>query len=98
MTTDSNEAETMCATTNGVRARVRDFLGSTFYLANQAELDDTTSLLETGIVDSTGVLEIIGFLESTFAFHVEDDEIIPENLDSVERLVDYVSRKTPHVA
>ena len=59
-----------------------------------ARLKDDTSLLEAGIVDSTGVLEVIQFLEATFGFHVEDDEIVPANLDTVEHLVGFVSRKT----
>ncbi len=93
MTTHSDQSADIDAAADGVRARVRDFLRTTFYLADQGELKDDTPLLETGIVDSTGVLEVIQFLEEAFAFHVEDDEIVPENLDSVERLAQYVSRK-----
>ncbi len=76
------------------RARVREFIFKTFYVADHQALRDDTSLLEAGLVDSTGVLEIIQFIEATFGVHVEDDEIVPENLDSVERLAAYVSRKT----
>lgn len=76
-----------------IRASVRGFLRETFYVADHDELKDDTSLLQAGIVDSTGVLEVIQFLESRFGFRVEDDEIIPENLDTVNRIVGYVSRK-----
>lgn len=76
-----------------IRALIREFLFTTFYVADQRELKDDTSLLEAGLVDSTGVLEIIQFLEGRFGFHVEDDEIVPENLDSVDHLMAYVSRK-----
>jgi acyl carrier protein len=57
------------------------------------ELTDDTSLLDKGIIDSTGVLELVGFIEQTFSFTVEDDELVPENLDSVQRLTAYVSKK-----
>ncbi len=93
MRTGDSQPAKVHLTEDGIRAGVRNFLLSTFYLASQGEMKDDTSLLETGIVDSTGVLEIIQFLEVTFGFKVEDDEIVPENLDSVEHLVRYVSSK-----
>jgi acyl carrier protein len=49
--------------------------------------------LDLGVVDSTGVLEIIGFLEQAFGLKVEDDEIVPANLDSIDRIVAFVERK-----
>jgi len=76
-----------------IRASVRAFVLETFYVAADQQLHDDTSLLQAGIVDSTGVLEMIQFLESRFGLHVEDDEILPENLDSVNRIVAYVSQK-----
>jgi acyl carrier protein len=75
------------------RQQIRQFLLSNFYVADPAALSDSASLLEAGIVDSTGVLEIIKFLEDTFAFEVADPEMLPDNLDSVDRLVAYVKRK-----
>lgn len=59
--------------------------------SNALSLDD--SLLENGIVDSTGMMEIIAFLESDLGITVADEEMTPENLDSVNRLAKYVSRK-----
>jgi acyl carrier protein len=76
-----------------VRASVRAFILSTFYLPPSEGLADGASLLEAGIIDSTGVLEIIGFLERTFRLKVEDDEIVPENLDSVDAIAAYVLKK-----
>jgi acyl carrier protein len=76
-----------------IKQTVRDFITSNFYVPDPAALDDKTSLLDRGIIDSTGVLEVIGFLEDTFEITVEDSEMLPENLDSVERIVGYVSRK-----
>ena len=58
-------------------------------------LNDDASLMEQGIVDSTGVLELIGFLERTFGISVADTETVPENLDSIARIVAYVQRKRP---
>jgi acyl carrier protein len=74
--------------------QIRDFVRSNFLVPDGTPLTDNASLLELGIVDSTGVLEIIGFLERTFGVAVEDDEIVPENLDSVERIAAYVKRKS----
>jgi acyl carrier protein len=59
----------------------------------QGELGDRDSLLDKGIVDSTGVLELVGFLEETFEIQIEDEELIPENLDSVEKIIGYIGRK-----
>jgi acyl carrier protein len=76
-----------------IRQQVYDFITSNFYVANANVLDDATSLLDQGIIDSTGVLEVIGFLEETFHITMEDSEMLPENLDSLARIVSYVSRK-----
>jgi acyl carrier protein len=58
-----------------------------------AALDEAESLLETGVMDSTGVLELVAFIEETWAVKVEDDDIVPENLDSVDNITAFVSRK-----
>jgi acyl carrier protein len=73
--------------------QVRTFITSNFYVANPESLTDDASLLEQGIIDSTGVLEVIGFLEDTFGIAIQDDEILPENLDSIARITAYVQRK-----
>ena len=57
------------------------------------EFSRTDSFLENGIIDSTGVLELVMFLEENFKINVNDDEIRPENLDSLENLVAYINRK-----
>jgi len=77
------------------KTRVREFVTSNFFVQDVAGLTDSASLLDLGVVDSTGVLEIMGFLESTFGVTVEDDEIVPENLDSIERIAAFVERKRP---
>ncbi|HJX63359.1 MAG TPA: acyl carrier protein [Polyangia bacterium] len=75
------------------RDQVRQFITSNFYVADVASLADDASLLDRGIIDSTGVLELIEFIESTFGIKVEDAEMIPENLDSVARITTFIDRK-----
>jgi len=58
-----------------------------------AMLGDDESFLETGTIDSTGVLEVVMFLEQHYEMKVQDRELVPENLDSVQRLVQFVMRK-----
>ena len=77
-----------------LKKQVRDFVTANFYVADPAALEDRTSLLDQGIIDSTGVLEVIMFIETTFGVAVQDSEMLPENLDSIERIAAFVARKT----
>jgi len=81
-----------------LQQQIRDFVTSNFYVADPKALEDRTSLLDQGIIDSTGVLEVIMFIESTFGVTVEDSEMLPENLDSIERIAAFVARKQVPVA
>ena len=74
--------------------KVRSFVTTNFYVADPAKLADDASLLDAGIVDSTGVLEVVQFLESEFGLTVEDQEIVPENVDSISRIAAFSERKT----
>lgn len=76
-----------------IKQQVRAFVASNFYVADPAMLLDGASLLDRGIIDSTGVLEVISFIEETFGITVEDSELLPENLDSIERIASFVVRK-----
>jgi acyl carrier protein len=77
-----------------IAAAIRTFVNENFILSKEGEpLDDSVSFLESGIVDSTGMLEIIEFLEERFGFAVEDDELVPENLDSIANLTRFVQSK-----
>jgi acyl carrier protein len=77
-----------------VRSQLKEFIRSNFLLGkDNASMKDSDSFIDTGIVDSTGVLEIVEFLQEKFAVKVSDDELIPENLDSVDCLVAFVGRK-----
>ncbi len=73
--------------------QIRQFITSNFYVAADADLAEDASLLDRGIIDSTGVLEVIAFLEDTFGIEVADDELIPENLDSIGQIAAFVERK-----
>lgn len=75
------------------QTQIRDFLVSNFYINDVDGLSEKTSLLDQGIVDSTGVLEVIGFIEESFGITVEDSELLPENLDSIQGIARYVMRK-----
>jgi len=72
-------------------AAVRSFIHQNFFVSG--ELGDEDSLLDGGVVDSTGVLELVDFLESKLGVKVLDEEILPENLDSVARIASFVERK-----
>ena len=75
-----------------IQHRVREFVVQNF-LFGQDNLAEDASFLETGIIDSTGVLELVGFIESTFAIAVQDHDLVPANLDSVRSVTRFVERK-----
>ncbi len=76
-----------------VAQTIKHFITTNFYLSNPAGLTPRASFFEQGIVDSTGVLEVVSFLEETFGITVHDSEMIPENLDSLQGLEAFVERK-----
>ncbi|MGZ5607376.1 MAG: acyl carrier protein [Methylobacter sp.] len=63
------------------------------FTEDESALQHSDSFLDNGIIDSTGVLEIILFIEETFGIKVNDDEMLPSNLDSVDNLTEFVQRK-----
>lgn len=74
--------------------KVRDYILQNFLFSqDQSLLNSADSLLAKGIIDSTGVMEMIYFLQDEFGIAVEDSEMVPENLDSVNNIVRYVERK-----
>jgi acyl carrier protein len=72
---------------------IRLFVIENFLFGDGQRLSDTTPLLENHIVDSTGVLEIVSFLEQRFGIRVEDDELVPENLNTISSISAYLERK-----
>jgi acyl carrier protein len=76
------------------KAQVRAYITDNFMMGSQAKrLLDTDSFLETHVVDSTGFLELVTFLEERYGFAVQDEEMVPENLDSLNNIAAYVARK-----
>ncbi len=72
---------------------VRGFIVENFLFGDGESLGEDTSLMEEGIMDSTGILELLFFIEETFGFSVEDDELIPENMDSLQNITGFIDRK-----
>ena len=73
---------------------IRKFIFDNFLFdADESSLGNDDSFLEKGVIDSTGVLELVEWLEETFTFSVDDNELIPENLDSVNLLAAYIAKK-----
>jgi acyl carrier protein len=77
-----------------ISERIATFITENFYVPAGSEVPFDASLLDSGIIDSTGVLEVIEFLEREFGITVEDHEVVPENLDSVDRLSAFVAKKS----
>ncbi len=76
---------------------VRDFVVENFLFGDGKVLKEDTSFMEEGIIDSTGILELVFFLEETFDISVADTELVPENFDSLSRISKYVETKTRSV-
>jgi acyl carrier protein len=75
-----------------LRDRIRNFIVDTFFVD---DFGDDDSFLRKGLIDSTGMLELVAFIETEFGFKLADSELVPENLDSLSRVVAFVSRKQP---
>jgi acyl carrier protein len=73
--------------------RIRHFLADRFLFDANATIDPKVSLIEAGILDSTGAMELVFFLEEEFGIEVADGDLIPENLDSIERIAAYIGRR-----
>jgi acyl carrier protein len=77
-----------------IKQQIIDFITNNFLFDDaQANLNEKESLLETGVIDSTGVLELIAFIEETYGIKIEDEEIIPENLDTILDITYFIGQK-----
>ena len=76
-----------------VQQRVRRFVLENFYVSDPSEVADDTLLVTTGFIDSTGMLEVITFLEEEFRIRIADDATTAENLESIQRIAAFVERK-----
>jgi len=75
---------------------LRQFVTDNFLFGkNSGGLADHDSFLDKGIIDSTGVLELVAFLDQRYGIHVQDQDLVPENLDSIDNLARFIGSKTP---
>jgi acyl carrier protein len=77
-----------------IKAQVRKYILDNFLMGGDSQkVTDDVSFIEKGIIDSTGVLELVSFIQETYNIRVEDAEMIPENLDSLQKIENYVRGK-----
>lgn len=77
-----------------IREQIQQYILENFmYSDNSAELSGDLSLIDSGVMDSTGVLELVGFIEETFGVQVDDTELVPENFDSIDKITGYIQHK-----
>ena len=76
-----------------VREQVRQFIAENFYVSDAAAIEDDTSLISNGYVDSTGMLEVITFLEERYRISIGDTEMTTANLETIGRIAGFIARK-----
>jgi len=77
-----------------IQKRVREYVVESFLVGDEeSEFSDDQSFLDSGLIDSTGILEVIAFLEDEFEIEIDDEEMVPENLDSVSNISHFVASK-----
>ena len=76
-----------------LREQIRGFILEKYPRARKDGLADRAPLLESGLIDSLGILDLVGFLEEKFAIQVTDDELVPENFQNIDQLAAFVSQK-----
>lgn len=77
-----------------LKTTLRNYILDNFlFTDDQSELDDDDSFMDREIIDSTGILEVIEFLEETCNIKIEDEDMVPDNLDSVNKIIAFVERK-----
>jgi acyl carrier protein len=78
---------------NQTKDKIKAFIIENFLFGSEDGLKDDTSFLDEGIIDSTGILELVTFLEEEFSITIEDEELVPENLDSINNVTAFLERK-----
>ncbi len=78
-----------------IEDKIREFIFKNLYYAEGSSIADEDSFLETGVVDSMGVMELVAFVQSEFGLAVAQHEIVVENFDSIRKLADFVRSKLP---
>lgn len=78
-----------------IKIKIKEYILENFlYSASNDKLADNDSFLEQGIVDSTGILELVAFIEETFPIKLSDEDLVPENLDSINKISNFILSKT----
>ena len=77
----------------GILETIKSYIVENFLFGDDSRIGPDTDFMESGILDSTGVLELVGFIEEKFGIRVEDDELVPDNMNSLEKIAGYISRK-----
>jgi acyl carrier protein len=80
-----------------VKSKIKTFIIENYLFGDDEGLEESTSFLDEGIVDSTGILELIEFISEEFSITVEDEELVPENLDSINNVTAFIGRKKGQV-
>lgn len=91
---NTGDKEMDLTTTGSIEQRIHSFLVEKFPLARKVGIGKDTALLEKGILDSLGILDVVSFLESEFTLMVSDDELVPENFQTLGTLSGFVVKKT----
>jgi len=79
---------------NTIEQTIKNFITENFLVDGDTnQLDNNQSFLESGIIDSTGMLELVSFVEEQYTIKIEDEELIPDNLDSVNNVVRFINKK-----
>ena len=82
-----------------IKQKLKVFIRDKFLIGyKDDDLNDNDSFLEKGIIDSTGVLELVNYIEDTFSIKIEDEELIPDNLDSLNKLEIFIKKKISYVS
>jgi acyl carrier protein len=79
-----------------ITTQLREFIITNYYIPSETNLDSVKSFLGSGIIDSTGVLELVSFVESKFGISISDEDLVPSNFDSLDALTTFVEFKVQH--
>jgi len=76
-----------------IAPKIRQFVVDNYLFRGEDSFSADDSLIASGLIDSTGILELVSFLESTFSLQIADDELVPDNLDSINQITSFVQQK-----
>ena len=76
-----------------IKKNIKEFIVENFLFGEEENLNGKTSFMDNAIIDSTGILELVDYLENDFKITISDDELLPENLDSIDNIVNFLEKK-----